>query len=389
VNAHDERRHEPVQRVLFVAAMSGLGGPVRRLATLLTHLHGVEKVLIKPSSRKLDRAIRDAGSVDEHIALRRSARHDRLGALVIALAILRRCLRRSSPIDVIHANGLVEFALAWPTALLFRIPVVTWVGNYEPPASVQRFHRLFHGVAARTSWNAVSSFAADVIVECGLARREDVQVITNIVDPADVAPDPSDAAAPADAGHVTVGYLQVARWEKGFDLLAPVVSRLADLEGRLRFVVYGTPSDDPGWRELEACPTAMVEVRPRTAEVGQIYAGCDVVFSPSRRESFNRVVAEALTTGTPVVASDLEPVLEVVGDAGLVFPTEDVSAAADQVRRLVEDPQLRAMLGQRGRERSSAWLPGPVAERFEQLYRASEGGRRASPLGRTAWGRRG
>jgi glycosyltransferase involved in cell wall biosynthesis len=357
-----------MQRVLFVAAMSGLGGPVRRLATLLTHLDGVEKVLIKPHSNKLDQSIRAAGSVDEHIALRRSAQHDKLGAALIALAILRRALKRSSPIDVIHANGLVEFALAWPTALLLRIPVVTWVGNYEPPVLVQRFHRVFRGVAAKTSWNAVSSFAAEVIVDCGLARREDVQVITNIIDPLDVAPDPARDLPLHQDGLVTVGFLQVARWEKGFDLLAPVIERLTDLEGRLRFVVYGTPSTDPGWPELEACPAAMVEVRPRTANVGGIYATCDVVFSPSRRESFNRVVAEALTTGTPVVASDLAPVVEVIGDAGLVFPSEDVEVAADQLRRLVDDPGLRRSLGQKGRERSSAWLPEPVAGRFEQIY---------------------
>jgi glycosyltransferase involved in cell wall biosynthesis len=362
-----------VQRVLFVAAMGGLGGPVRRLATLLTNLDGVVKVLVKPRSRHLDPGLIASGALDEHIPISRSAQRDHVGALLIAAAVLRRAMRRRDPIDVIHANGLVEFALCWPAALLTGLPVVTWVGNYEPPRIVKRIHPLLRSVARRTSWNAVSSFAADVIVDTGLARREDVTVVTNIIDPDDVAPR-TEPVSREDAP-VTVGYLQVARWEKGFDLLAPVVEALADLDGRLRFLVWATPNDQPGWDELRSCPAGMVELRPRTPTVGDIYQACDVVFSPSRRESFNRVVAEALTTGTPVVASDLSPVVEVLGDGGLVFASGDVQAAAAQLRKLVVDPGLRQRLGHAGAHRSEAWRPGPVAQTFHEQYARAASGR--------------
>ncbi len=355
--------------VLFVAAMGGLGGPVRRLATLLSRLDDVERVLVKPRSPLLDHQLLGAKSVDEYRPLKRSAQRNRLGAIFIAVAIFRRALSRRRPVDVIHANGLVEFALCWPAAALLRKPVVTWVGNYESPTLVKRFHKIFLPVARRTSWNAVSSFAAEVVAESGLARRDEVKIVTNIIDPVDVGA----RSRKLDDGNETerivrVGYLQVARWEKGFDLLAPIFEQLVDLEGRVRLQIYGSHNDQPGWDELERLPDKLVQLRPRTATVGDIYQECDIILSPSRRESFNRVVAEALTTGTPVVATDLAPVREVVGDCGLLFPSEDVVTAAAHIRRLVEDAVLLKELGTRGRARAIRWSPEPVAAEFRRQY---------------------
>ncbi len=353
--------------VLFVAAMGGLGGPVKRLATLLANLPDVHRVLIKPYSELLDKRIHESGSVDEHIQMRRTARRSYVGSLLLMAKVFARAASRKQPVDVIHANGIVEFALSWPAALLLRKPVVTWVGNYEWPVLVKRFNWVFRGVSSRTRWNAVSATAADVIADCGLATRSAVKVVTNIVDPADVAPTGRVFINP-DPSRLRVGYLQVAKWVKGFDMLPKVIAELSDVHNRAQFLIYGTRGYGPVWDELATMPPGVVEMRPKTADVGDIYAECDIVFSPSRRESFNRVVAEALTTGTPVVASDLEPVREVVGEAGLLFPVDDVSAAAGCLRRLIEDEDLRTFLSNAGTVRSKAWLPGPVAEEFKSQY---------------------
>jgi glycosyltransferase involved in cell wall biosynthesis len=355
--------------VLFVSAMDGLGGPVKRLMTLLVHMTAVRRVLIKPRSDLLDARLRALGCVDEHISMEKSARRNSWGALALALRIFLRAASRRRPVHVIHANGIVEFALSWPTALILGKPVVTWVGNYESPAFVKRFSWIFRPVASRARWNAVSSTAADVIADCGLVPRELVRVVTNIVDPADVTP-AGEAGYSSDSGRVKIGYLQVARWEKGFDLVPKIIEQLRDLQDQVEFLIYATRSDAPGWSELDDLPQEMVKLRPRTATVGEIYAECDIVFSPSRRESFNRVVAEAMTSGTAVVASDLEPVRAIVGEAGLLFPVDDVQVAAGCLRRLVKDPQLRADLGELGHTRSRAWLPAPVAAEFESQYRS-------------------
>ena len=353
--------------VLFVAAVGGLGGPVKRLATLLANTHGIHRVLIKPRSDLLDRRIYEFGLAEEYIPMRRSAQRSYLGAFLLAARVLARASRRDRPIDVIHANGIVEFALCWPAALLLGKPIVSWVGNYEAPALVKRFNRLLRTVSSQTLWNAVSATAAAVVVDCGLADQRGVRVVTNIIDPADVAPT-RDIRVPSESRRINIGYLQVAQWVKGFDLLPKVIDELSDVHDRVRFLVYTKRDGRPGWKELSAFSSNLVEVRPRTARVGDIYAECDIIFSPSRRESFNRVVAEALMTGTPVVASDLDAVRDVVGDAGLLFPVDNVSAAADCLRRLINDADLFSALSVAGKSRAQAWLPGPVVEDFMAQY---------------------
>jgi len=88
-----------------------------------------------------------------------------------------------------------------------------------------------------------------------------------------------------------------------------------------------------------------------------LYAASDALVLPSIptrsfREPWGLVVNEAMNRGLPVIASDA------VGAAagglvreqrnGLVVPAGDPAALAGAIRRLAEDPQLRARLGRTG-----------------------------------------
>ena len=56
--------------------------------------------------------------------------------------------------------------------------------------------------------------------------------------------------------------------------------------------------------------------------LNEIYNACDVLVFPSTEEGFGRPVTEAFTVGLPVVASDIEVMQEVCGDAAiLITPT--------------------------------------------------------------------
>jgi phosphatidylinositol alpha-mannosyltransferase len=141
----------------------------------------------------------------------------------------------------------------------------------------------------------------------------------------------------------------------------------------VRWEVFSTPFADEreAWRQVLATPSGLVSVSPLVADVSQAYARCDLVFVPSRMESFCRVAAEALLNGIPVVASDLPPLREVLaeGTAGVLFPAGDADAAAGALRALVADPRRRDALGRAGRERAEAFLPGAVSQSLLRLYR--------------------
>jgi glycosyltransferase involved in cell wall biosynthesis len=113
-----------------------------------------------------------------------------------------------------------------------------------------------------------------------------------------------------------------------------------------------------------ATGAVLPEGRRSPAEVRNFYAGSDVVVVPSVPtrdflEPWGLVVNEAFNQGVPVIASDA--VGAVAGGlvrherTGLVVPAGDVPALAAALRRLYDDPALRARLGAAGREAVKAY----------------------------------
>lgn len=87
------------------------------------------------------------------------------------------------------------------------------------------------------------------------------------------------------------------------------------------------------------------------AELPALYGGHDVFVFPSVSETFGHPMAEALSSGLPVIAADHPVNHEICGDAALYFSPFSVSQLVDCVRRLAADPGLRAEMVRRGRER--------------------------------------
>lgn len=87
------------------------------------------------------------------------------------------------------------------------------------------------------------------------------------------------------------------------------------------------------------------------------YRSADVFAFPSLYEGFGIPVVEAMTAGLPVVASDRTALPEVVADAGLVVPADDVSAWSDAITTAL-DPDEAVTLAERGRARarSFSWV---------------------------------
>jgi glycosyltransferase involved in cell wall biosynthesis len=73
----------------------------------------------------------------------------------------------------------------------------------------------------------------------------------------------------------------------------------------------------------------------------------DIVALPSFREPFGRTIIEGMALGRPVVSCASGGVLEIVTDGhdGLLVPPGDVTALANALIRLIENPDERNTLG--------------------------------------------
>jgi alpha-1,3-rhamnosyl/mannosyltransferase len=101
----------------------------------------------------------------------------------------------------------------------------------------------------------------------------------------------------------------------------------------------------------------------------ELYNGAAVTAYPSRAEGFGLPPLEAMACGCPVVASDATSLPEVVGDAGLLVPPDDVDALAEAIGRVLAEPELRSRLAVAGRERAKGFSWRGHAEGVFAAYR--------------------
>jgi glycosyltransferase involved in cell wall biosynthesis len=120
------------------------------------------------------------------------------------------------------------------------------------------------------------------------------------------------------------------------------------------------------------------------AALAAAYAAADVFVLPSRYEGYGVVYAEALAYGLPVVACDVGPVPELLGDeAALLVPPKDVEALSGVLDLLLGDAGLRSRMSAAARRRArelprweetSAGFLGVLREVVAEHSRRERGG---------------
>jgi glycosyltransferase involved in cell wall biosynthesis len=231
------------------------------------------------------------------------------------------------------------------------------------------FSRLERQVLCRSTAGIVGNHEA-VSVWRAKGFQGPLRVIPQFgVDPELFKPAPLNNAADG-APPFVVGYAGRLVREKGVDLLLQAAAQLPE-DVHVRLV--GAGPEQPALQRLGerlglGKRLSIVPLVPST-EMPRALAGFDCLVLPSRsrpnwKEQFGRVLIEAMACGVPVVGSTCGEVPNVIGDAGLVFPEEDVAALASHLRSLRDDTALRASLAARGRTR--------VLERYTQKRVADE-----------------
>ncbi len=98
-----------------------------------------------------------------------------------------------------------------------------------------------------------------------------------------------------------------------------------------------------------------------------LYRACDIYVTPAYAESFAHPLIEAMSSGLPVVASDLPVHREICEDAGIYFSRFSPEAVAEQILRVQESPELAEKLSSHGRRRARDFSWSKHVERLVAL----------------------
>jgi glycosyltransferase involved in cell wall biosynthesis len=183
------------------------------------------------------------------------------------------------------------------------------------------------------------------------------------------------ASRPAGRGFI-VGYVGRLVEEKGVDLL---LEALAGLQGTWRAYILGSgPARETlqnQTRDLGLAHRISFDAWIPSNQMPAYYRQLDALVVPSRtrpnwKEQFGRVLVEAMASGVPVAGSDSGEIPHVIGDAGLIFPEDQVDVLRAHLARLLGNADLRTDLARRGRERVLArFTQAQVAAQTYQVYR--------------------
>ncbi len=162
-------------------------------------------------------------------------------------------------------------------------------------------------------------------------------------------------------------------WQKGFEHLLAALPGLLALVPEVGLAIVG---EGPLRADLEARARRLgIGERVRflgfRSDVPSLLRGCDVLVLPSLQEGFPMITLEAMALGVPIVATDIEGVVEQLDHdrEALLVPAGEPKALTEALLLLLQDSALGRRLGDAARRRVvGAFDAGRAITATRKLY---------------------
>jgi glycosyltransferase involved in cell wall biosynthesis len=386
--------HSETTKILRVIARLNMGGPALHVAYLTAGLRdrGYDTTLVAGTlARGEDSMAFVAQGLDvDVVSIPELGREISPIRDLVATLRLAALIRRERP-EILHTHTAKAGTVG-------RVAAVV-AGRARPPIVVHTFHgHVLYGYFGRlrsrfflllerwlarhtTVLVAVSPQVRDDLVALGVAPREKFAVVRLGIELDE------RVGGASDGREETRRYLGIRpeKFAVGWVGRMTAVKRTEDvLAGfdRLRergvdatLCLVGDGPDRPQLEELAHELGVMSDTLflGYQEDVAPLYAAFDALVLPSGNEGTPVSVIEALAAGTPVVATRVGGVPDVVvdGEDGFLVDPGDADALSERLERLARDPALRDRLGAAGRKRV---LPRYAVDRLvddiDRLYRS-------------------
>lgn len=247
--------------------------------------------------------------------------------------------------DLVHVQSRAMARVGLRLAELTDLPYVLTVHDFLRPGEKVVFSRT-HGLKIIAVSDAV---AQDLVRSAGVPRAL-VEVVRSGVE---VHPQHTGSRVGGAASHTpvvgTAGPLERVKGHAYFLEAARVVLQ----EGYdVEFLIAGAGPEEEGLRHLARRVGVADHVTFATyvREYAEVLEALDIFVLPSLEQGLGTVMLEAMALGRPVVATGVGGVYSVVrdGQTGLLTPSRDALALANNIMALLKEPAWARELGRQG-----------------------------------------
>lgn len=331
-------------RVMFATASTTGGGAERMLFNIIRQMDSRHECrLFITSNQKVpvlyNGCIRAVNANKKHA--------------VSAFQKLLKDIRKFKPHHIFTTSSNVGYMLVWAKKLL-RADFKIYIRCAVPPSEIYQTDlktRLLNNIICKTYQGATliiaqTDFSRSDLIKAYNIDADKVRTIRNIVDTR-LVNEQADEFRPEEFNPdnfniVAAGALYSV---KGFDLLIEAIAPLIKDSNRHLYIL-GEERYEAGYRNKLQALIDLQGVSDNIHLVGHksnpypYYKHADLFVMSSRKEAFPNVILEALTLGTPVVATDVVDWSGVitVGVNGYVAHKDDADSLYHQLRRVIESP---------------------------------------------------
>lgn len=253
------------------------------------------------------------------------------------------------------------------------------------PAIIPTFHNLYNSPHKpkihRRILNWVLSFFSDKIIAVSQAVAYDIhrydkikfkkiEIIYNGISLKEFKINTSKAELkkkfnlPSSLIIGTVGRLTE---QKGHEYLIKAVAGLKDIS-------IAIAGDGPLRKYLEDLATdlrvnCIFMNTLKAEEIPYFLKSIDIFCFPSLWEGFGIALVEAMAAGLPVVATDIAPHREILGDKGIYFPIKNVNILSDILKKLIENESERKRIGNLSEKRAELFSIENTVLNYEKLFK--------------------